>query len=183
MTDIHEGTNRQGQANGLPDFITTKDNEAPYIVIKYNKLKMIGRFICFWGPIILLSSLAIHSALLKGKLMMFIFFTLFLVGSFLYWIPLLITKEFALYQSYIIKRTLTNNVKYELQDAIYSNYTLWLGELIGIKCKNHKKSLVISYGFIKRSDVWLFYEKLALLTGETANKLGRAYNLRLKLKG
>ncbi len=160
-----------------------EENDEPLIVLKYHKGKMLGRFVCFWGPMISLCAFMMNTAIQQSKWMMFIIFLLFFVGSIFYWLVLLNAKEFVLYKDKIIKRrTFSKDIQYELKDAGYSNYTIWFREMIVITSQNQKKSLAIFYGFIARNNMKLFYEILSQLTGMSPEKLDCGCNLRLGIK-
>ncbi len=134
----------------------------PLIILKYDRGKMLGRFICLWWPIMLLCSIMAHLALLKHALVMLFIFSLIFIGSLLYCFVIIITNEFMLYNDCIVKRTyLSNETIYELNNAIYSNYTLWPREFIAMTSLNQRKNLLIFYGFIRKSQMKSFYEALS----------------------
>ena len=160
-----------------------KYSDKPLIVLKYDKWKMFGRFVCFWGPMISLCALMMHTAIQQSRWIMFITFFLFFAGSVFYWLVLLNAKIFELHKDCIIKRRyFFNAIKYDLNSAGYSNYTIWFREMIIITSQNQKKSLAIFYGFIKQNNINQFYEFLSQLTGVTPQKLDRGCDLHFDLK-
>lgn len=156
-----------------PPICSPFEEEKPQIVIKYHKVKMFGRFICFWGPISLVSAVMMHRATQKSSSLMFVIFLFLLLGAIIYNLHLLNMKDVRLYNGYIIQRNrfFFKKIRIDLHFAKYSFWGGWFEELMTITSPKQRKTIIVFDGYVKRKELQEYFEALSHMTGKGPEEL------------